>query len=327
MSLLVQILHMFYESADKDIASLLDPRIDVTWGDPVASALDTFHVLVAGRPSLEQLRVSASLHSLVIPFSGIPAETRDLLLQHFPTLKVYNLHHNALPTAEMALALLFATAKHVIPGDRALRRHDWRIRYRPNANMILSNRRALVLGYGAIGRLIAGMCKALGMQVDAIRRTGGETFEAEGVMVHPVTELDVLLPQAEVVMIALPLTSETEGLIDAQRIANLPSHCLLVNVARGAIVDQKALFEALDQKAIAGAGIDVWYNYPKDEASRTNTEPANFPFHDLENVVMSPHRAGGSRENEQMRLNHLVELLNILANGEEMNRVNLLEGY
>lgn len=327
MSILVQILHKFYETVDQDIDSSLDPNIDIRWGDPLQSAENSFHILVAGRPSQEQLEASALLHSLIIPFAGIPAETRELLLQHFPTLNVYNLHHNAIPTAEMALALLFATAKHIIPGDRAMRHHDWRIRYRPNENLILSNRKALVLGYGAVGRLIARMCCAFGMQVDAIRRTGGESYEDDGVKVHPVTDLDIYLRQAEVVMLALPLTPQTEGLMNAQRIAQLPRQCLLVNVARGAIVDQEALFKALDQKAIAGAGLDVWYNYPTDEISRAQTEPANLPFHELDNVVMSPHRAGGSTENEHLRLRHLVELLNILAQGAEKNRVNLTEGY
>jgi len=93
-------------------------------------------------------------------------------------------------------------------------------------------------------------------------------------------------------------------------------------------VEEQPFFEALKTRAIAGAGIDVWYSYPDDEASRQYTPPATFPFHELDNVVMSPHRAGGSQQNEQLRLRHLAQVLNALGQGESTaNKVDLHAGY
>ena len=327
MSFLVQIPYQAYEKAPDDLQELLQPGIEVRWGDPLEGVAN-YQVLVAGRPSYQQLEASSELHSLVIPFAGIPAETRELLINQFPNLDVYNIHHNSAATAEMAMALLFAVAKNVIPADRSLRAHDWRIRYQPNENIILSGRQVLLLGYGNVGRKVASMCQALGMSVNALRQNAKREGEDGGVRIYPGSEIDTLLPTAEVVIITLPLTPQTKGLLNAARLARLPNTSLLINVARGAVVEERPLFEALKTRAIAGAGIDVWYSYPEDEASRQCTPPAAFPFHELDNVVMSPHRAGGSRQNEQLRLRHLAQVLNALGRGESTaNKVDLHEGY
>jgi phosphoglycerate dehydrogenase-like enzyme len=327
MTLRVCILHQPYDEAPDELRALLDQGVTVTWGNP-SPGDENFQILVAGRPSIDQLQFSTDLHSLIIPFAGIPFETRELVLRHFPGLHVYNLHHNAVATAEMAMALLFAVVKNLIPADRALRSHDWRIRYRSNENIVLQGKRALILGYGAVGRHIARLCQAVGLDVIALRRKPGEKIEEGGVQILPSSALDDVLSEVDVVFIALPLTPQTEAMINADRIAKLSPQCVVVNVARGPIIDEKPFFVALQRKAIMGAGIDVWYYYPADETSRERTEPASLPFHELDNVVMSPHRAGGSRHNEELRLQHLASLLNALAIGEKIpNRVDLKEGY
>ncbi len=323
----VQILHKPFPGAPAYLAEMLHKDIKVGWGEPESDER-AFEVLVVGRPSRELLHQSSSLQSLVIPFAGIPAETRELLLADFPSLPVYNLHHNAIATAEMAMALLFSVAKNLIPADRSLRNHDWRIRYAPNQNLILRGSSVLVLGYGAVGKEIANLCRASDMEVHAVNRKGISSSIVSGVHLHTLDALDSLLSQTDILFIALPLTPQTEGLMDSDRLAKLHAQSLLINVARGAVVDEKALYDALNTRTIGGAGLDVWYSYPTDEASREHTPPANFAFHELENVVMSPHRGGGSRQNEYLRLQHLAELLNMLYAGESpSSRVDVLEGY
>lgn len=327
MVMKVQILYQPYPEAPEDLVPQLDPGISVDWGDPLQGG-GNYDVLVAGRPSLEQLQQNPAIQALIIPFAGIPAETRELLLEHFPRLVVYNIHHNAVATAEMAMALLLATAKNLIPADRAIRKQDWRIRYSPNQNIILSDRIVLILGYGAVGKNIARMCRAFGMMVHAFRRDDRLSNDEAGIELHTMHALDNLLPHSDIIFVALPLTPNTEGLLDQNRIARLPKQCILVNVARGAVVEEQALYEALRTGSIAGAGLDVWYRYPEDEESRAHTAPATHPFHELENVVMSPHRGGGSRQNESMRLQHLARVINTLARGEvPLTRVDVQEGY
>jgi phosphoglycerate dehydrogenase-like enzyme len=240
------------------------------------------------------------------------------------------LHHNALPVAEHAIALLLAASKYLIPMDRALRADDWRPRYRPNPSILLEGKTALVLGYGAIGQKVAQLCQGLGMDVRAIRRhgQGGSDKEANGVAVFPLEALAPLLQVANVLIVCLPHTPETEGLIGEEELGLLPADAVLVNIGRGPIVDEVALYEALCDGTLYAAGLDVWYQYPPDEESRARTAPSNLEFSALDNVVMSPHRAGGSRDTEMLRMDHLADMLNSGAEGGPIpNRVDLGAGY
>jgi phosphoglycerate dehydrogenase-like enzyme len=303
-----------------------DPNILLTTGQ--ASTPVAYEVLVGGRPRLEHLTASPNLRMLVIPYAGLPAATRDLL-QSFPNLAVHNLHHNAALTAEMAIALLLAAAKYVIPCDQALRQNDWRPRYQPSQALCLDGKTALILGFGQVGQRIGRTCHALGMQVLAVQRRPGQSLPVEyPVEVAAPGRLHQLLPRAHVLMIALPATSETEGLLGARELALLPPGAVLVNVGRGAIVDQAALYSALTNGQIGAAGLDVWYHYPHSQAEWEHTPPADFPFHTLDNVVLSPHRAGASSETESLRMTHLADLLNAAARGDPVpNRVDVQAGY
>jgi phosphoglycerate dehydrogenase-like enzyme len=126
----------------------------------------------------------------------------------------------------------------------------------------------------------------------------------------------------------LPHTPETDGLIGRLELDLLPEKAVLVNVARGPIVDEPALFAALQSGRLHSAGLDVWYNYPSDETSRSHTPPANYPYHALDNVVMSPHRAGSTADSNTLRMRHLAALLNTAATEETLpNRVDVAAGY
>ena len=266
-------------------------------------------VLVDGVPDRER---AEGCRAIVIPYAGVPKKTRELASRL--GVPLYNLHHNAAPTAEMAMALLLAAAKRVVPLDRALRADDWRPRYSDARDTLLSGKTVVILGHGAIGRRVAVACEGLGMEVVAVRRRDG-------------VALSELLPRADALMICLPSTPETEGLIGTEELALLPDGALLVNVARGPIVDEQALYDALRSGRIA-AGLDVWYEYPKKEDDRGRTPPSSLPFHELENVVMSPHHGGLTKETESLRARHLAGLLNALARGEEPeSRVDLERGY
>jgi phosphoglycerate dehydrogenase-like enzyme len=321
----VHIQHPPIENALSFLQENLDPRIELTLGREIPDPAD-YHVLVAGRPTREFVAASPKLEVLIIPWAGLPTITRDLMLE-FPRIAVHNLHHNAAPTAETALALLFAAAKFVLPYDQALRKHDWTMRYEPNPSMLLNGKTALVLGYGAIGQYIGKVLQAMEMRILGVRRH--PTKETDDVAeIFGLDALPQLLPQADIVMISLPLTPETENLIGERELALLPRGTVLVNVGRGPIVDAAALYNALKEGHLKGAGIDVWYNYPPDPAARTHTPPADYAFHELENVVMSPHRGGGSEDSNTLRMRHLAELLNAAARGEGLpNRVDLESGY
>ncbi|MEO1288024.1 MAG: hydroxyacid dehydrogenase, partial [Chloroflexota bacterium] len=117
-------VHFAYTPTDDSIAHLrerLEDDIKTTFGtDSPENA--NYHILISGRPSVELLDASPNLNTLLIPFAGVPAVTKERMAD-YPQIAIHNLHHNAPPTAEMALALLMAVARNLIPSDRDFRQH------------------------------------------------------------------------------------------------------------------------------------------------------------------------------------------------------------
>ncbi len=326
MKLSVHLLHPPNSTALARLRADLHPNVHLTVGPNIPTPAD-YHIFVAGRPQREHLTASSNLHTLVIPWAGLPDTTRELMLD-FPHVMVHNLHYNAVPVSEMVVTLMLAAIKFIVPMDQTLRSHDWRPRYQPNPSVLLAGKTALILGYGAIGRRAARACRGLGMKILAIRRNVSASSQDISGQIHPPDALYRLLPQANALLICLPHTPETDGLIGENELALLPPEAVLVNVGRGPIVDEAALYTALRDGTLHAAGLDVWYNYPADEAARSHTPPSRFPFHELENVVMSPHRAGHSRQAQEQRMIHLAVLLNAAAVGEPIpNRVDVQLGY
>jgi phosphoglycerate dehydrogenase-like enzyme len=321
-------VHLEFDPAPEQVArlrELVDPAVRLTVGEPPRPA--DFEILVHGFPSGDDLLASPKLRALIVPWAGPPMETLALLKQ-FPHIAVHNLPYNAGPTAEMAIALVLAAAKMIVPYDRNFRMHRWgTLQQGRQTSVLLGGKTAVILGYGRVGRRVADALQGMGMKIQAVRRqrTPGDPED-----VHGIDALPRLLPGAAVLAICLPHTAETEGLIGERELALLPGDAVLVNVARGEIVDEAALYRALAERRLFGAGIDVWYRYPARSERKADvpTPPSNFPFHELDNVVMSPHRAGWSEETEELRLLHLAELLNAAAKGEPIpNRIDPARGY
>ena len=305
------------------LRSLLDSSISISTGE-IKQDDYSATILVAGRPSYRELKLFKELEILIVPWTGIPPETLAAV-RKCPGIRLHNLHHNAAPVAELAVALLFAVSKKIVPFDRELRNGNWQMRYLDRESMMLAGKRALIVGYGQIGIRIGMALQAFGIQVDAIKRSPGK---AESVAVHSPESLNELLPKTDFLFLALPLTDETEHLIAEPELKSLPSTAILINVSRGGVVKQDALYSALREKEIFGAGLDVWYNYPQDQDSRSKTLPGDFPFQELDNLVLSPHRAGLVSETEILRMQALADLLNAAARNEKLaNQVNVKLGY
>ena len=319
-------VHFIYHPADQNKAYLegfLDKKIQLSYGEEIPA--DEIQILVAGRPQVHHFKNHPSIQTLIIPWAGLPPETAEVL-KSFPEIKVHNIHHNAAPAAELALALLLSVAKEILPHDQTLRAGDWSMRYRESDSQLLAGKTALVVGYGEIGKLIKRYLTALGVQVLAVKRTAVDGDKKDSIF--PPSQLSDLLPRAEILILALPLTPDTEGLMSIKELDLLPLNAILVNISRAVIVDQEALFNELKEKRIYGAGLDVWYNYPQTEEDRLDTSPADFPFHELDNVVMSPHRGGKVDVTEKMRMEGVAGLLNAAARGEDLpNPVDLELGY
>jgi phosphoglycerate dehydrogenase-like enzyme len=181
------------------------------------------------------------------------------------------------PMAEFVLMALLYFTKDVRRTVELQRTVTWSTR----PTETLRSRRVLILGPGGVGREIATLLRAIGIRVDVVGRTGRS--DPDMGTVHPLSELDALLPHADDIVVALPLTAQTRGLIDADRLARLRRGARLINVGRGPIVDEKALLDALRSGHLSGAALDVFDQEPL---------PSAHPFWAMDNVLVSPHMSG-----------------------------------
>lgn len=325
------------------LASEVGPccRIVVKLKPSLSEVPESTDVLICGDPNVyaeasEWLaKRLPQLRAVIVPYAGVHPKIRSCCVEAnkvriregLHRLLVVNSHHNAPMTAEFGVALALAAAKRVARGDRELRNNDWRgrgiqLKGAPDPvpvvpQLILDGNTVIIVGLGAVGQRMAISFAALGCRVVAttrsVRHVDTRLVQHNGISikirVYPSQHLPALLPTAALVVLCVPLSAETQGLISEAAFNAMRSDAVLVNVARGPVVDRDALVTALREQKIACYASDVWWNYPADWSTAANCppfrdqlgEPVNLPP-DL--TVMSPHRGGaiGLAETEDRRI-------------------------
>ncbi len=183
---------------------------------------------------------------------------------------------------EHAMALLLAAAKDIPQRTREIVSGTFD---QTASSKVLADATVLILGMGGIGTMVATVCKAFRMHVIGIGRSGKLVPPADES--GSLEDVPRLLPRADYVIVALPLTKRTVGLVDRRFLAAMKEDAVLVNIARGRIVVEDDLYEHLRTHPKFRAALDVWWVYPKGTQGR----PFRRPFHELPNVVMTPHNA------------------------------------
>ena len=266
-----------------------------------------------------------------IPWTGVDNIDFSLLQKHNIDC-VCNSHSNGAVVAEHALALYFAVAKKIAYHDAQLRTGNWN-RVAPEGNDVspfsrsLSSQKIVLVGYGAVNRGIHRLMSGFSPQITIVNRSGQVKGESAGAEISSYENITSTLTGADAVFIAVPLTSGTKGFFNESCFNALNERTIVVNVARGTVIDEQALYSALSEQHIYGAGIDTWYNYPKPGESNSTPPSANFPFHELNNLVMSPHRAGYV-DSGFPHLDDAIENLNNLhSNKPLINRLSVEHRY
>lgn len=176
-----------------------------------------------------------------------------------------------------------------------------------------------IIGLGRIGREVASRAAAFGMRVVAANRT---PRPADGgvARVVPLAELDLMLPECDVVLLSSALGPGTGNLIDARRLGLMKRSAFLVNIARGGMIDEDAVYAALRDRRIGGAAFDAWWQYPS--APEPQRRPSRRPFHELPNVIMTPHNSGWTHGMVRRRWDEIADNLNRFVRGEAL--INLV---
>lgn len=179
----------------------------------------------------------------------------------------------------------------------------------------LAGKTLLSIGYGTIGQAVAERARPFGVRIEAVTRTPRELTPEPDKMAG-YDRMKEMLPDADFVMIACPLNDETEAMIDADLISAMKPTAILINVARGKIVAEKALYDALAAGRLGGAVLDTWWDYPTTE-NRT-VKPSTAPFWELDNVVMTPHCSGWTDGLIERRFKVVAENARRLYAGQEL---------
>jgi phosphoglycerate dehydrogenase-like enzyme len=286
-------------------------------------------VFFGGYISRLLLNAAKKLAFIQIPWTGVDNLDFDLLREKNVTL--CNSHSNALIVAEHAVAMMLDAAKRLSYHDRMLRQGYWNRLEKNRENEIspfsamVSNSNVCIIGFGAIGSKIAELLGGFKCKITAITK-GPVNFNNSSIVTFSPSELSEGLRCKKFVFVSVPLTPETRNLVNDEFFASMDSDAILINISRGEVIDEKALYYALFFNKIAFAAIDTWYNYPSKD-SPIAFPSINYPFHNLNNLILSPHRAGYC-ESGFPHLDDAINNLNAFAKGEKLNNiVNLNLGY
>jgi phosphoglycerate dehydrogenase-like enzyme len=258
-----------------------DERTDVLRQAEVLIGLRLRHEVPAGA-----LHSAPALRFIQMLSAGLDTVDFDTIA---PDIMVAgNVGAYAHPIAEHVMAMVLSLAKRLSQENAALARGEWNRAEgdRAAATATLDGAVCAILGYGGIGRATARLMRAFGARIHAINSSGRTNDPVE--FCGTLDDLDRVLAAADVLVIGIPLTAGTRGLIGVRELGLMKDSAILVNVARGAIVDERALYEHLRANPGFSAGIDAWWNEPRDGAPFHT----NYPFFELPNLLGSPHNSG-----------------------------------
>ena len=297
----------------------------------------TADVIIGWRPTKKLLEHAQKLKLYINPGAGV-----QHLIQLFTEINtsrstsdqvvIVNGHGNSSFTSQHAVALLLALTNKILPHHQWMLEGQWRTGDSEAKSIPMWHKKVGLVGYGAINQKVHRLLAGFECEFSVLRRS----WETQTIpLITPVkkfvtSQIHEFMTHVDIVILALPHTAQTVNLITRKELELLGKHGLVVTVARGVVINEKDLYECLQEKVIAGAAIDVWYEYHPEEDEQGKKRPYSYPFHTLDNVVLSPHRAA-SPFDDLARWGEVVENLKRLATNparkDFLNVVHLAREY
>ena len=295
---------------------LLSMPCDVVAGDEaamIAKLADT-EVLVSMGFTKAMAEASPNLRLIQVPGAGLDRVERAALRSGVHFANAYG--HEA-GIAEYVIGTMLALTRSFGRIDARLRKGEWESQWSvdapaPSLWPELAGKTLGILGFGHIGEALARRALAFDMKVCAIRRQAQVPAPQGLTFVGGPDQLDEVLRQSDYLAITLSLSPETRGLLDARRLGLMKPTAHLINVARAEIVEETALYRALATGGLAGATLDVWYRYP---VAAGPAMPSSQPFHELSNVIMTPHVSGWTEDMLQARAKVIADNIERIGRG------------
>lgn len=299
------------ERADK-LRALLPPGFVLTHGtargdDHMKEIIAEADYAIAGQVGVNAEVLKAAKKLKLLHKWGVGVDNLDTQTAHQLGIKVARTTgSNAVPVAEFTLGLMLSALRHISFGHAELKKGDWRGGRLPGDTFTLSGKTVGIVGFGAIGQNVAKLLKGFGCTILYSKRQPlSAAEEAELGVKH--ASLAELLAKSDVVSLHCPLTPETANMIDKAAFAAMKKTAVLVNVARGGVVAENDLIEALRAREIAGAAMDVFEIEPL---------PADSPLLGLDNLVVTPHLAAIASDNFAPTVKRMFDNIARVARGE-----------
>jgi D-3-phosphoglycerate dehydrogenase len=269
----------------------------------LAAITDVDAILVRSATKVDEEALAAAKRLTVVARAGVGLDNVDVKAATQSGVMVVNAPtSNIVSAAELAVALMLAAARHVAPANAALKNGEWkRTRY---TGIELYEKTVGVVGLGRIGVLVAQRLSSFGMRVIAYDPYVQAGRAAQ--MGVRLVSLDDLLAESDFMSVHLPKTPETLGLIGEEQLAKVKPNLVLVNAARGGIVDEQALYNALKEGRIAAAGLDVFAKEPCTDS----------PLFEFENVVATPHLGASTDEAQEKAGIAVAKSVRLALSGE-----------
>jgi phosphoglycerate dehydrogenase-like enzyme len=292
--------------------------IEFYFKDDMEKVINDVDIFIGGFIDGDSIKRAKKLKLIQVPYAGVDPIPFDVVKER--NILISNAHENALTVAEHGFSLLLALSKSLVVHDRDLRKSIWHGWMANEPNFEVYEKTIGIIGLGAIGREMAKRAKAFGMKVIGTKKDIKKDIDKLKDFVdeiYPMENIAEVIKKSLFIFISVPLTKDTENLIGKKEL-NLMKDKYLINISRGKVVNEEALYNALKNGILKGAAIDVWYNYPKPGEK---AYPSKYPFHELDNIIMTPHSAGFTVESVQR--NWLFTFRNILkfAKGEKIENI------
>ncbi|MFX1376942.1 MAG: NAD(P)-dependent oxidoreductase [Promethearchaeota archaeon] len=288
-------------------------------------------ILIGWRPTKDILSAATKSRLFINPGAGVQ-HLLDLFreINKKKELLLINGHGNSYFVAQHAVALLLTLMNKTIPHHQWMRKGIWRTGDNDAISIPLRFKRVGFLGYGAINQKIHRFLSGFDVEFSILRKHWEKQLSPLPTKAnkYDFPQLHEFLKNIEILFIGVPLTSMTKKLISRKELEFLGKDGIIVNIARGDIIDEESLYISLRDKVIKGAAIDVWYDYTPKSNDEDKKYPFHFPFHTLDNIILSPHR-GYSPFGDLLRWDEIIENVKRMAQKRDdfLNVVDLDEEY
>ncbi len=285
-------------------------------------------VIIGWRPTISLLKSAQNLKLYINPGAGVEHQVE--IFKQFPQVILVNSHGNSYAVAQHSLAMLLTLVNQIIPHHQWMNQGIWRTSDDDAKSYLLRRKTVGLLGYGAIGQQFSRFIAGFELRQIVYKKRPLDLLPEYINQIFYGDDFNEFLRQSDILLVSLPHNRHTENMIGIRELKLLGKDGIILNVGRGPVVNQEALYTVLKDEIIAGAAIDVWYGYEYQPTPNTKIQdrPYSFPFHQLTNIILSPHRAD-SPEDDLIRWEDVIINIRKLSVGKDdfLNIVNVTEGY